>query len=133
MRNNNRLIITARCKQGITQMKRNTAHGIAMQTHCLIWFGGQIQIEPQHFLVICGNQQIITFGMYGHARNPFGIGKQFLDKLLLDQIINAYVVLSLQSWEKCSTIRIVLEKNKNIGLSENSTQILHFKKYRYRT
>lgn len=74
MGDNDRLVIAARCEERIAQMEGHAAHGIAMQTHCLIWFRGQIQIEPKHLLVIGGDQQIVALGMYGHARYPLGVG-----------------------------------------------------------
>jgi len=75
MGDNNRLVIAARGEQWIPQMEGDTADGIAMQSHCLIRFRGQIQVEPEHLLVVGGDQQIVALWMYGHARYPLGVGQ----------------------------------------------------------
>jgi len=89
------LVIAAGSKERISKMESNTANCIAMESHGLVGLCGQIQIEPEHLFVIGGHQQIVALGMNRHARYPFGVGQQLLDKLLFDQIINANVVLRL--------------------------------------
>lgn len=93
---NNCLIVTARCKQWIPQMVCHSTNCLPVQTQRLIGFRGQIQIEPQHLLVVGGHEQIVSLGMHGHIRDPLTVGQQFLNQLLLHQIVNANIPLGLQ-------------------------------------
>lgn len=95
VRHDYRLIVTGGRKQRIACVIRRASHSVLVQAYRLVRFGGQIQVEPQHLLVIGGHQQIVTLRVDGHVRNPFAVGQQLLDQLLFDQIVDSNVLLGL--------------------------------------
>lgn len=103
VRHDNRLIVTGRRKQRITRMVSGTTNSILVQANRLIWFGGQIQVEPEHLLVVRRYQQIVTLRMNRHVRNPFTVREQFLNEFLLDEVVYSNVFLGL--WLEINDIR----------------------------
>lgn len=77
-------------------MVRYATHCLAMQTQRLVGFGGQVQVEPQHLLVVRGHEQIVALWMHGHVRDPLAVRQQLLHQLLLHQVIDTNVSLGLQ-------------------------------------
>lgn len=68
-----------------------------MVTQRLVWFGGEIKVEPAELLVIRTNDQVISSRMNVERRDPPETGHKCLEKLLSDEIVQADVSLGLHS------------------------------------